>query len=1294
MENRKSLKFQFIIFLMGIIFIPFFNVYAYDDKTTHPALTQEIIKLFEYHYPQYEFTASEKELIEKGSIEEDFPIYRSLFHFYDPIYEEGFNGNLSAKKWAQNTRIQALLDPKYTVLLANIFQKLFESGSDFSFDRAIYDYIYGDKERALINLGHILHLIEDMSVPPHTRNDSHALGSPYENYAKQFIKENIDITSNLIKNQEKVIIYDNLDDYFYNLALFSNNNFFSQDTILDEKYAYPVIDYEKIENIGSRLSIFGYNQNKNKLLEIERKRDYKTGEMKTLYSIEDDNLLILSDYWKSLSKQAILHGAGVMKLFFDAVEEEKETLALFNKNQSGFEKTLANLKEKIINPLSKIANYVNKQDMTADIVNLDENIKVEDDFEVEVFQHQPQNHHISIENSDTQELKELALILEEAEKMVVKLEKDINIFLEQNIEEVKEELIIEKLIVDNVDDNESEENISTNTIIYGGGGGSGNPVDNSNIEDIEEGVDGDIIEILAPQITSPSDFSQAFTATTINFSGTASSTQIISTDFSNATTTVDSDNTWELTLSSFNQGTTTINFYADDNQGNISSSTPITLNIFLPAPDISLEIIQCDNSMTTNSCLIATTTLDILWSSTALNEDLSHFNINKNNEFSTTTATSTQVIDLIDGEIYTFSISVMGTNGNSSATSTQTVIVNTLPIIINEIAWRGTTASTTDEWIELYNRSDEDIDLSDWILYTEDLAPFLTFDEANDKIIEANSYYLIERTEDDTTISDITADLATPFSGLTGSSGLENSGEHLILAYKQTNQATTTIDEVPFGDGWPTGDATRSLEKYNPDLLGTDVDNWSLSVPYTASQDLLNGLDVNGNIILGTPKARNSINYKIAMGDTLDTDKTLNASNSPYYIGTDGLTIQTGKTLTIEEGVIIKTIRKYGDAQLLVDGTINANGSVEDPIIFTFFGDDEGGDTNGDGVCVSGVATTTCPGEFNNYWSQVILTSNSENSIFNNVIFRYGGYRLGTYYPEAMVILEDAIADFTNTSFENSKTSGLDLVSSTSTIENCDFENNKQEMGYYGLHALNSGLDIQNSNFDNNQIGLYLSDSVGANINSNIFTNNNDYALKISGSPNIQIENNQGSDNNINAIEIFGYITNEIATTILAQNPLPYIIDRPLVSSPDTVLDIEAGTVFKFDDGGYINIGGQLNVNGSEGNEVLFTSVYDDSDGVDIFNDGSMATSSIPKEGSINILSATSTIQNAEFNYLYMATKYQNTGSFQSPIDLKNIIFKHNTWSILADEEDTPVNRAENIEFIGIQSMSSLSNWP
>jgi len=116
-------------------------------------------------------------------------------------------------------------------------------------------------------------------------------------------------------------------------------------------------------------------------------------------------------------------------------------------------------------------------------------------------------------------------------------------------------------------------------------------------------------------------------------------------------------------------------------------------------------------------------------------------------------------------------------------------------VVVNEIAWMGTTNSASDEWIELY--STDTADLTDWHLITEDGA----MDIALSGSITAGGYVLIERT-DDTTVPDISADIIAPFG-----SGLSNNGEVLILK----NSSGTEVDKVhtespPVGEGWPAGD--------------------------------------------------------------------------------------------------------------------------------------------------------------------------------------------------------------------------------------------------------------------------------------------------------------------------------------------------------------------------------------------------------------------------------------------------------------------------------------------------------
>ena len=49
-----------------------------------------------------------------------------------------------------------------------------------------------------------------------------------------------------------------------------------------------------------------------------------------------------------------------------------------------------------------------------------------------------------------------------------------------------------------------------------------------------------------------------------------------------------------------------------------------------------------------------------------------------------------------------------------------------LDVVISEIAWMGTTASSYDEWIELYNNTAGPIDLTDRTLNAVDLPPSIS----------------------------------------------------------------------------------------------------------------------------------------------------------------------------------------------------------------------------------------------------------------------------------------------------------------------------------------------------------------------------------------------------------------------------------------------------------------------------------------------------------------------------------------------------------------------------------------
>ena len=160
-------------------------------------------------------------------------------------------------------------------------------------------------------------------------------------------------------------------------------------------------------------------------------------------------------------------------------------------------------------------------------------------------------------------------------------------------------------------------------------------------------------------------------------------------------------------------------------------------------------------------------------------------------------------------------------------------------VVLNEIAWMGTTNSPNDEWIELYNNTDTEISLSGWVLKSTDGTPTINISLENgvSDSIPPKGFFLLERT-DDTSVPDQQADQI-----YTGA--LNNStGEHLELLDVQGNP----IDNVnAWGKVLWEGfggdkDTKRTMERKNPKLAGADSASWETSIDPG-----------------GTPKAQNSI---------------------------------------------------------------------------------------------------------------------------------------------------------------------------------------------------------------------------------------------------------------------------------------------------------------------------------------------------------------------------------------------------------------------------------------------------
>lgn len=318
-------KVFFIIIIIS--FVPGIVVaYGLD---THAALTQEAALVFNKYFDK-KITSEQIQWLIQGSVDEDqFP--RTLNHFFDPINDQGliFAGRQwpTSKEWAQSAgmQISAIFNPPAAIAaLFKVVDDSVLSRSDFTWGKAISEYKKGNFKEAFLALGHIIHLIEDLSVPAHARNDIHfpydqvgviyGGADPYESYCEQFDLSSI----NLVDKVGDPIILPSLNDYFDGIAKYTNANFYSKDSIGFDWYALPA----PIEKNNLRKGEFDYQQwsDGEGLYPVVQVLKSNGVIKKTKLDFSVSNNLILSEYWNRLSKKAVEYSAGIINLFFEETE--------------------------------------------------------------------------------------------------------------------------------------------------------------------------------------------------------------------------------------------------------------------------------------------------------------------------------------------------------------------------------------------------------------------------------------------------------------------------------------------------------------------------------------------------------------------------------------------------------------------------------------------------------------------------------------------------------------------------------------------------------------------------------------------------------------------------------------------------------------------------------------------------------------------------------------------------------------------------------------------------------------
>ncbi|MCR4322552.1 MAG: right-handed parallel beta-helix repeat-containing protein [Candidatus Azambacteria bacterium] len=1068
--RKKIKKIKYFLPFFALLFIVG-AVFGYDNLITHPQISAAATNIYQNYTGK---TLSQEQItwIILGSVDEDaFPRY--LNHYYDPTTGIGLNdiderfgqvNGISAKEWAQTQ----------TGWVAN--------AGDYSEPAILQNYRNGNKERAYQGIGHILHLMQDMSVPAHTRNDSHSQGDPYENWAKQ--NGSIDF------KRLGFIPIQSIDQTFDELALYSHNNFFSEDTIRD----VSKFKTKRIFNDGKYRTYLISNINGDEYyLAFSDNPDV----INPVYAIDDPQ--IHSDYWNLLSPKAVGYSAGVIDYFvkqFEQIDAEKQAKK-FN--------LLANSVVGLSSVKSNIGYMWGDIAMIASTPLSNVAMALMDAYDSAM---------VFYINFLPAQLSGLISTNAQPEG--------------QGMTQTASQPLPEPTLQPATAQPQPETIIAVDPIAY-------------EVPIVPVVVDAPSAQDIAQDIpVSPSD---------------APLLEVVETSASEFTTS-DVVNSADLSTA-----TTTTPVY--HGSAYVSGVSPDALVATPPEEDqepLSFFAASTTTDTTaTSTDSTATSTPDTVTDTATTTEEVID------------TATSTEPVIIVEPEI-----------------------IDGAPIVINEIAWMGTKAAANDEWIELYNKTNSDIDFdldpaNKWTLESKSQKFSVTLKG----VIPAKGYFLLERTVS-TTTDQAENMVYSSHKGVLVDSYPEG---NLYLKQKTTN-GTTTVDYIDFGY-WlfaSKKEERRSLERVSPHASGASQSNWktyseALTPPFAK--------DAKDGDILGTPGMKNSVTGYYTPTRSIAEDTVWRKAYSPYYVSPLELSISNNATLTIEPGTVVKFASTAG---MNVYGALRAEGTGEEPIIFTSFSDDEvdGIDSN-----QNGSATKPNPAD----WSAIHFYNITIPSVVSYAHMKYGG-QLVNRKITGVLATSGARPRITDSVFDKNYMVALYVEDGAhpfitrNTIKNTTAPEDTYSEMYYGagirIADASSTADIIANIFEDNRIGISSESATSTPliVKDNIFTSNwkNGEFTRSYGDLNLENTNNRDSEHK-GGFYIYLVARDEQVKTLRADT-MPYILRNGITITEGGALTIEPGTVIKSIANPVI-VRGVLKAQGTAERPIIFTASADDSDGYD-----------------------------------------------------------------------------------------------
>ena len=347
-------------------------------------------------------------------------------------------------------------------------------------------------------------------------------------------------------------------------------------------------------------------------------------------------------------------------------------------------------------------------------------------------------------------------------------------------------------------------------------------------------------------------------------------------------------------------------------------------------------------------------------------------------------------------------------------------------------------------------------------------------------------------------------------------------------------------------------------------------------------------------------------------------------TNIPYII--DGLTISSNATLTVQPGVIFKFNYWYSNINVL--GHLIAKGLAGNKIYFTSLRDDSrGGDSNNDGN-----STVPAKGDWGYYTGGIQITSHSNDTITNCEI----SYPLqGIYFNSGHALVDNCV-------IQQVSDCGMDIYGSSWPVISND----------------------QFNNITNSPIKLSMFSTP---------TFSNCSSLNV-GRMALTVRSETFSQNGTIPVRNFG-----------GYNNITYYMEGACTVNTGTTINVPAGIVFKSNGANGFIVNGQLNIQGVNGNTVIFSDFRDDLVGnlPDMNQDGSATAP--PSSGWGGTWITFDDISNDASSVQYANFKYANTGiaMVSASPTIANAGFKFLTYG--ADLNGVSQPHIDNCNFQNLQ---------